>query len=59
MVFGLFKKYCAVCGKEVLKEEAIARFGARFCSSEHAEEYRKRIAKGRSEAASRGGCCGK
>ncbi len=59
MVLGLFKKYCAMCGKGMSKEEAIARFGAHFCSSEHAEEYRKKITKERSEAASRGGCCGK
>jgi len=58
MGFGLFKKYCAVCGKEVLKKEAIVRFGEHLCSSEHAEEYRKKVTKERSKTAGGGGCCG-
>lgn len=58
MVFKLFKKHCAVCGKEVAKGEGVERFGKHLCSSEHAEEYRKKIAKESSGAASKGGCCG-
>ncbi len=58
MVFGLFKKHCAVCGKEVSKDGAVERFGKYLCSSEHAEEYRKKIAKEQSETTSKGGCCG-
>lgn len=56
MVFGLFKKHCAVCGKEVSKEGVIKRFGAHLCSSEHAEEYRKKVAREKAES-SGGGCC--
>jgi len=56
MAFKLFKKYCAVCGKEVPKEGAIVRFGAHLCSDEHAEVYRKKMAG--EKAKSGGGCCG-
>ena len=59
MVFGLLKKYCPVCGQDVKKEKAIKRFGKYICSEEHAEEYRQKLAKEQSRAASRGGsCCG-
>ena len=58
MAFKLFKKHCAVCGEEVVRGEALERFGKYLCSSEHAEEYREKIAKEQSEVASRGGCCG-
>ncbi len=58
MVFRLFKKKCIVCDKEVSGGEQIVRFGEHFCSEEHAEEHRKKIAKEHSKKASRGGCCG-
>lgn len=58
MAFGLFKKYCPICGKEVQKENAVVRFGKHLCSDEHAEEYRQKLAKDQSKAASGGGCCG-
>lgn len=58
MVFGLFKKHCALCGKEVSKDEAIERFGVQLCSSEHAEEYRKETAREKAKSGSKGGCCG-
>lgn len=59
-MFGLFKKYCPVCGKEVEKNKAIIRFGKHLCSEEHAEEHRQKLAKEESQAANRGGggCCG-
>ena len=38
MVFGLFKKYCTICGREVNENNEV-RFGKHFCSEEHAEEY--------------------
>lgn len=60
MVLGLFKKHCPVCGQDVEKEKAVKRFGKYLCSEEHAEEYRKKLAKEESKTASRGGgCCGK
>jgi len=59
MVFGLFKKHCPVCGMAVEKEKAINKFGEYFCSEEHAEAYRQKLAKADSKAAGRGGdCCG-
>ena len=57
MISKLFKKQCVICGKEVDKKEAIVRFGKRLCSEEHAEEYRKKLAKEESKAASGGGGC--
>lgn len=59
MVFGLFKKYCPICGMEVGKEKAIIRFGKYLCSDEHAEEYRQKLAKEQASATKKGGggCC--
>lgn len=57
-MFGLFKKHCPVCKMEVEKEGAIVRGGKYFCSEDHAEEYRKELAKEQSNTAGRGGCCG-
>lgn len=55
MAFGFFKKHCPVCGMDVDKEKAIKRFGEYFCSEEHAEEYRQKMAKEQSKQ--RGGSC--
>lgn len=58
MAFKLFKKYCPVCGQEVEKNKAIVRFGKYLCSTEHAEQYRQKLAKEKSKKAKGGSCCG-
>lgn len=58
MVLKLFKKHCAVCGKELSKGKGIERFGKHLCSSEHAEEYRKKMVKEKAKSGGGGGCCG-
>lgn len=57
MAFKLFKKNCPICGIVVKKEEKLNRFGKYFCTEEHAEEYRQKLAKEESERASGGGGC--
>ena len=59
-MFGLFKKHCPTCGMDVEKEKAIKRFGEYFCSEEHAEGYRQKMAKEESKTTKHnsGGCCG-
>lgn len=57
MVFGFFKKYCPVCGMTVEKNKAIIRFDQYFCSEEHAEEYRQKLAKEKSQHSGHGGSC--
>ncbi len=65
-MFGLFKKYCEMCGKEA--DGRIARFGKKFCSEEHAQQYvddqkkaqeldRQIRANNRLPRAGGGGCC--
>ncbi len=38
-MFGLFKKYCQSCGREVDDNRNLVRFGKHFCSEEHANQY--------------------
>ncbi|MEK7547998.1 MAG: hypothetical protein AAB540_03830 [Patescibacteria group bacterium] len=58
MLFGLFKKHCPVCGMDVKKETAIKKFGEYFCSEQHAEDHRQKLAKEESKSTKHsGGCC--
>lgn len=57
MEFGFFKKHCPICGMVVDKEKDINRFGEHFCSEEHAEEYRQKMAKEKSQHSGHGGSC--
>ncbi len=47
-MFGLFRKKCSVCKKDIDQEakegKTEVRFDKHFCSEEHAEEYRKKQA---------------
>ncbi len=68
-MFGLGKKYCEICGKEIEKNSNSVRFGKNFCSEEHVEQYVKEQKKIRnlesimiannksSRTQSGGGCC--
>ncbi len=67
IVFGLFKKYCQICGMKVDKNKDIVRFGEHFCSEEHAQQFvdeRKKMdiletqMKKNSKQKSSGCCCG-
>ncbi|MFQ6020647.1 MAG: hypothetical protein ACE5J4_01340 [Candidatus Aenigmatarchaeota archaeon] len=57
MVFGIFKKYCAICGVQIEKEKNITRFGKHFCSDEHANQFIKEVEKKKARSKS-SGCCG-
>jgi len=52
-MFKLFEKKCPVCKTEI-KEKYTEGFGKQFCSEEHKEEYRKKIARAQSKG---GSCC--
>lgn len=47
-MFGIGKKYCYVCGKEVNGNQ-YQRFGKYFCSEEHAQQYTEQMQKSRQE----------
>ena len=38
-MLGLFKKHCAVCGRDIDSNMGIKRFGKHFCSDIHSEQY--------------------
>jgi len=57
MAFSFFKKHCPVCGMTVEKDKAVIRFDQYFCSEEHAEEYRQKMAKEKSQHPGGHSCC--
>ncbi len=64
MVLGLSKSKCKICGEKIDSagqdgaKNAIYRHGKKFCSEDHAEEYRQQLIVEEKSAKKRGGCCG-
>lgn len=58
MIMGWFAKKCALCGTKVDEEKAVKMLDKYFCTEEHAEEYRKRMAeREKNKHRHSGGCC--
>lgn len=59
MTFKLFKKHCPICGMEVDKDKAVARFGKYFCSDNCLGKYQEKLEAAEKKATKGGGgCCG-
>jgi endogenous inhibitor of DNA gyrase (YacG/DUF329 family) len=57
-MFGLLKKHCPVCGRDVDRDSSVKRFGKHFCSIIHAEKFSESNASRKEDnAQSHGGCC--